>query len=101
MKELKILGIKKIVSDSKLLKVEYGRWHIELAYNLETGRLLSEYIIGNGYVVWSDNVVPLFNIYSPTTMQQLKESVTDALYAKSYDDAAHSEAIKKILGIKE
>lgn len=72
---IKMNGLRKACGDTKCLN-PYGGFHFEIAYDPETGDVLtSEMLSCSSFVNWNEGIIPCGNVYNYTSMQDIADKV--------------------------
>ena len=73
-----IIGVRNVCHETQTL-YPYCGYYVQVAINVDTGRLVSDYLSANSYVVWADGCIPVAKYWGPMTMQKIKEDVLETL----------------------
>lgn len=80
---MKIKGLKRIAGDSKFLNGYYSGRYIQVNYDRETGYAWGDFFHSLGQNSWnvyhSPDVIRVGNICEPTSMEELRRLVADAV----------------------
>lgn len=87
---IKIIGIKRIAGDSKMLPGYYSGQYIQVNYDTADGRTWGDYHVSLGHNSWtqyhSPSVINVGNIYNPVTMAEVREMIVKALHKRNAAD---------------
>ncbi len=83
---LKMVGLRKIATDSKRLPGYYGDNYIQVNYNIATGETWGDEHVGFGFNSWThyedSNIINCGNLCRSATMQEIADMVKCALSIK-------------------
>lgn len=95
-------GLKEASVKTRELTGRYGLGYVELFYDRSTGKVWGNYQVGSTYRKYDDpNVIPIGNVHSPATMQEIADRVdgrmcvVEATEAWEKKASAAGEAMKE------
>lgn len=83
---LNITNLRKICSMTKGMS-EYTGYHIEIAWDPDTGKICYEEHVGSPghqWVVWSEGMIPCGYLTRPMTQQDIADQVKESLLTNGY-----------------
>lgn len=74
----KISGVRKGCGETKRL-YPYCGYHVQVAINVSTWELVSDYLPLNDYIRWDEGYITFATYQHPTTMKEIKADAIEAL----------------------
>lgn len=74
----KISGVREVCSETKRL-YPYCGYHVQVAINVSTWELVSDYLPLNDYICWDEGYTTIADYHYPTSMQEIKADAIEAL----------------------